>query len=137
MIKIKEGISISGDELYFTASRSSGPGGQNVNKVSTRVTVLFSVTDCESFSDEEKLQILKRLATRINKEGVLRIVSQRFRTQKANREAATGRLIELLKCALAKKPVRKKTKVPLRVKQRRLENKKKRGMLKRQRSVLE
>ena len=137
MIKIKEGISISGDELYFTASRSSGPGGQNVNKVSTRVTVLFSVTDCESFSDEEKLQILKRLATRINKEGVLRIVSQRFRTQKANREAATGRLIELLKCALEKKPVRKKTKVPLRVKQRRLENKKKRGMLKRQRSVLE
>ena len=137
MIEIKEGISISGDELYFTASRSSGPGGQNVNKVSTRVTVLFNVANCESLPDEEKRQILKRLATRVNKEGVLRVVSQRFRTQKANREAATERLIELLKFALEKKPVRKKTKVPLRVKQQRLENKKKRGMLKRQRGALE
>ena len=137
MIKINEEIFISEDELYFTASRSSGPGGQNVNKVSTRVTVLFNVANCESFSDKEKLQILQRLATRVNKEGVLRVVSQRFRTQKANREAATERLIELLKFALEKKSVRRKTKVPFRVKQRRLENKKKRGMLKRQRSALE
>lgn len=137
MIKIKEEIFISEDDLYFTASRSSGPGGQNVNKVSTRVTVLFNVANCESFPDEEKRQILKRLATRVNKEGVLRVVSQRFRTQKANREAATERLIELLKFALEKKPVRKKTRVPLRVKQQRLENKKKRGMLKRQRSALD
>ena len=133
MFEIKEGIFISEDELVFTASRSGGPGGQNVNKVNTRVTIFFDVMNCLTLSDEQKLQILERLSTRANKDGVIRVVSQRHRTQKANRETATGRLVELLKESLERKTVRKKTKVPYQSKLRRLEEKKKRSILKQQR----
>ena len=134
MIEIGSGIFISEDELVFRFSRSGGPGGQNVNKVNTRVTVLFDVARARSFSDEQKRRILKRLATRADKDGVIRVVSQRYRTQKANRRAVVERLEELLKEALKKKAVRKKTKVPEAVKRRRLERKRQRGLLKKQRT---
>jgi ribosome-associated protein len=75
------------------------------------------------------------LASRADKNGVLRVVSQKFRTQRANRKAAIERLRELLAGALKIRPVRKKSKVPYAAKQRRLEEKKRRGLLKRQRSV--
>jgi len=133
LIEIKKGIFISEDELVFKASRSSGPGGQNVNKVSTRVTLLFDVAGCDRFSDSQKMRILKRLRTRADKNGVLHIVSQRHRSQRANRAAAKERLVELLAGALAKKPVRKKTKVPASAIQRRLDEKKQRSGLKKQR----
>jgi ribosome-associated protein len=96
MIKIKPGIEIAENELVFRASRSSGPGGQNVNKLSTRVTVLFNVMNCRSLSEEQKKLILKRLSKRISKDGLIKVVSQRHRSQKANRQAATERLVELL-----------------------------------------
>lgn len=134
MIEVKDGIFIDEGLLSFKFSRSAGPGGQNVNKVNTRVTVLFDVKGCESFSDIQKQQILKRLATRANKDGVIRVVSQRYRTQKANRRTAVERLAELLRKALEKKPVRRKTRVPEWAKRRRLEEKKKRSVLKRQRA---
>ena len=134
MIEIKNNISICEDELVFKFSRSGGPGGQNVNKVNTRVTVFFDAANCDSFSDGQKRQILKRLATRANKNGVIRVVSQRYRTQKANRRVAVERLGELLREALKKKAERKKTKVPERARQRRLEEKKRRSILKRQRA---
>ena len=130
MIKINERTVIPADELIYKASRSSGPGGQNVNKVNTRVTVLFDVANTDYLSDEQKQRILSHLATRTSKEGVLRVVSQKYRTQKANREAAAERLEELLKEALEVKPVRKKTKVPYQKKQRRLEEKKRRSIIK-------
>lgn len=134
MIEIQDDIFICEDSLVFKFSRSGGPGGQNVNKVNTRVTVFFDVANCDIFSDGEKRRILKRLATRANKNGVVRVVSQRHRTQKANRRAAVERLGELLRGALAKKAVRKKTAVPERAKQKRLEQKKRRSLLKRQRA---
>lgn len=134
MIEISSGIFISEDELVFKFSRSSGPGGQNINKVNTRVTVLFDVARAKSFSDEQRQRILKRLATRADKDGVIRVVSQRYRTQKANRRAVVERLEELLKEALKKKAVRKKTKVPEAVKRRRLERKRRRSLLKKQRT---
>jgi ribosome-associated protein len=134
MIKISRGIFISEDELVFKFSRGGGPGGQNVNKVNTRVTVLFDAANSGSFSDEQKGQILKRLASRADKDGVIRVVSQRYRTQKANRRAAVERLEELLRGALKKKAVRKKTRVPEAAKRERLEKKKRRGFLKRQRT---
>ena len=130
MIKINERTVIPADELIYKASRSSGPGGQNVNKVNTRVTVLFDVVNTDYLSGEQKQLILSYLATRTSKEGVLRVVSQKHRTQKSNREAAVKRLEELLKEALDVKPVRKKTKVPYQKKQRRLEEKKRRSILK-------
>ena len=135
MIEIKDNILIDENELVFKVSRSSGPGGQNINKLNTRVTLLFDVANCGSFSDTQKQRILARLASRADKNGVLRIVSQKFRTQGANRGAAVERLRQLLIDALKTKPVRKKSKVPYAAKQRRLEEKKRRSMLKRQRSA--
>jgi len=135
MIEIKDGVVISDDEFIFKASRSRGPGGQNVNKVSTRVTLFFDVANCQSLSDSQKGRILKRLRTRADKNGVLHIVSQRHRTQNANRRQAKERLVELLAGALAKRPVRKKTKVPASAIQRRLDEKKRRSGLKQQRTA--
>jgi ribosome-associated protein len=135
MIEIPNDIYINEEEFVFKASRSSGPGGQNVNKVNTRVTLFFDVANCGSLSGLQKRRILTRLASRADKNGVLRVVSQKFRTQRANRKAAIERLRELLAGALKIRPVRKKSKVPYAAKQRRLEEKKRRGLLKRQRSV--
>ena len=134
MIEIKDNIFIRDDELIFKASRSGGPGGQNVNKVNTRIMLFFDVASCESFSDVQKRRILTRLATRADKNGLVRVVSQKYRTQKANRRAAVERLQQLLAEALKTRPVRKKTKVPYAAKQRRLEEKRRRSLLKRQRS---
>jgi len=134
MMEITNDIFICEDELVFKFSRSGGPGGQNVNKVNTRVTLFFDVAKCESFSDVQRQRILKRLATRANKDGIIRVVSQRYRTQKANRRVAVERLQELLREALKKKPVRRKTRVPKAVKQRRLEEKRQRSLLKQQRA---
>ncbi|MHC4205844.1 MAG: alternative ribosome rescue aminoacyl-tRNA hydrolase ArfB [Planctomycetota bacterium] len=135
MIEIKGDTFINEDELVFKVSRSSGPGGQNINKVNTRVTLFFDVVNCESLSDQQKRRILTRLATRADKSGVLRVVSQKFRTQRANRRAAVERLQELLTGALKTRPVRKKSKVPYAAKKRRLEEKRRRSLLKRQRSA--
>ena len=134
MIEITDNISIREDELIFKASRSSGPGGQNVNKVNTRITLLLDVANCESFSDVQKRRILSRLATRADRNGLVRVASQRFRTQKANRRAAVERLQQLLAEALKTRPVRKKTKIPYAAKQRRLEEKRRRSLLKQQRA---
>ena len=134
MIEINSRIVIPEGELVFKFSRSGGPGGQNVNKVNTRVTLLFDVANATSFSDAEKKRILKRLATRANKQGVVRVASQRYRTQKANREATIERLGELLRGALKKKAMRKKTAVPAYARQKRLEEKRRRSLLKKQRA---
>ena len=135
MIEISDDIFIQEDELVFQASRSSGPGGQNINKLNTRVTLFFDVANCESLSDLQKQRILARLATRADKNGVLRIVSQKYRTQRANRRAAVERLRDLLAGALKTKPIRKKSKVPYAAKQRRLKEKRRRSLLKQQRSA--
>ena len=134
MIEIGGGVSIAEDELVFKFSRSSGPGGQNVNKVNTRVTVFFDAAGTKSLSDAQKKLIFKKLAAYADKRGVIRVVSQRHRTQKANRQAAVEKLRGLLKGALKKKKVRKKTKVPKAVKERRLAKKKRRSLLKKQRT---
>jgi len=135
MIEITRDTFINADELVFKASRSSGPGGQNINKVNTRVTLFFDVANCGSLSDWQKQRILARLATRSDKNGVLRVASQKFRTQRANRNAAVERLQQLLTDALKTRPIRKKSKVTYAAKKRRLEEKKRRSQLKRQRST--
>jgi ribosome-associated protein len=134
MLEITKGIFINEGYLVFKTSRSSGPGGQNVNKVNTRVTLFFDVAGCEGLSDTQKQRILDLLSTRADKNGVIRVVSQKFRTQKANRQAAVERLQQLLRGALKTKPVRKKTKVPERARLQRLEEKRRRSILKRQRA---
>ena len=127
-------IEIPAEKLSFKTSRSSGPGGQNVNKLNTRVTLFFDAANYEGFTDVQRQRILKQLATRADKHGVIRVVSQRHRTQRANRNAVVERLGELLTEALKTRPVRKKSKVPRWARQKRLEDKRIRGLLKKQRA---
>lgn len=134
LIEIGNGVFISEGELAFKFSRSSGPGGQNVNKVNSRAVLLFDVANCTSFSDVQKERILKHLASRANRDGVISVASQRYRTQKGNRAAAVERLKELLQEALKERPLRRKTVVPGHIRQKRLEEKRKRGILKKQRA---
>ena len=134
MIRITHELAIDDDEVVFKASRSGGPGGQNVNKVNTRVTLLFDVAASPHLSDDQRRRILSKLSTRVDKHGVLRVVSQKYRTQEANRRAALERLQQLLQEVLSPKPVRKKTKVPAAARERRLKDKKRRSLLKQQRA---
>ena len=133
LIKITDRVSIPLSELCFTAARSSGPGGQNVNKVSTRVTLRFDVVNSPSLSPHQKQLIQNHLRTRINKEGVLRVVSQKSRSQASNREAAIERFTLLLRESLHEIVPKKKTMIPRAVKERRLEEKKHRSLLKEKR----
>lgn len=135
-IIISDTLSIPYSELKFTTSRSSGPGGQNVNKVNTRVTLWFDAVDSPSLSDHQKELIRTHLPMRINKEGILRVVSQKHRTQAANREEAIVRLVSLLRESLQEALPRKETKVPRAVKERRLEEKKHRSRIKESRSKI-
>jgi ribosome-associated protein len=120
-------------ELSFRYARSSGPGGQNVNRVQTRVMLQFDVRSSPSLTESQKRRILTRLSGRINKEGVLRVISQRHRTQEANRRAAVERFHELIAQALRVRRPRRKTRVPSAARRRRLESKRRRGELKRSR----
>jgi len=134
MIPIGDGISIPEGELRFTAARSSGPGGQNVNKVSTRVTLLFDLFGSSALTEEMKEKIFERFPTRVNKEGVLRVVCQRHRSQAKNRKGAIARFVELIEAALEEKAPRFKTRVSRSAKRRRLEEKAQRSRLKELRS---
>ena len=135
MIELAKGVRIGENELHFQASRSGGPGGQNVNKVNTRITILFDVSSCMHLSREDKSRILNRLRNRATAEGIIHVTCQDYRSQAANRQAAIRRLTELLRGALARHPVRKPTSVPRSARLRRLENKAKRSSLKKLRSA--
>ena len=131
MIIVTDRISIPEDELRFTASLSSGPGGQNVNKLNTRVTLWFDVVNSPSLSPEDKALLMSRLGSRISKDGVMRVISQQTRSQIANREVAVERFVQLLRTALKRRKVRKKMGLSNAAKLRRLEEKKQRSILKR------
>ncbi len=130
MIVVNPELTIPIDELLFTASRSGGPGGQNVNKVSTKITLSFDVVHSPSLSAEQRARIMAKLATRINKDGVLRINAQATRSQELNRADAIARFAELLRQALVVQKARKKTRVTRAAKERRLDDKKKRTGIK-------
>ncbi len=133
MLFVDDNLVIPERELAYALSRSSGPGGQNVNKVETRVTVLYDLERTSVLDEAQQIRVRERLATRINKAGVLRVVSQKHRTQAANREAARIKLAELLARALEPKRKRRPTRQPRAAKRRRLEDKRRRSELKRRR----
>ncbi len=130
LIEIAPGLGISERELSFSCDRSPGPGGQNVNKAHTRVTLLFDVNGSMSLSSQQKRKLCENLATRISRDGVLRIVSCKERTQLANRRAAVTRFIELMGQVFATRKTRKPTTAPASADRRRLEAKAQRSEVK-------
>jgi ribosome-associated protein len=130
MPQITAEISIPDQELSFTFSRSSGPGGQHVNKVNSRVTLWFDLEASPSLSDRHKAILRQRLATRINKEGRLWLVAFASRSQHANRETALLRFADLLRDALIENRPRFDTKIPRASRQNRLDAKKHRATIK-------
>jgi ribosome-associated protein len=111
-------------ELEFSASRSSGPGGQNVNKVNSKVTLKFDVRNSILVNDEEKIVLLNKLASRLSTEGVLNLTSQDKRSQLQNKEAAMVKLDTILMKAFEKRKPRKATKPSKGSVQKRIKNKK-------------
>ncbi|MFO7862969.1 MAG: alternative ribosome rescue aminoacyl-tRNA hydrolase ArfB [Salinivirgaceae bacterium] len=117
-------------EFEFQTSRSSGPGGQHVNKTETRVTLRFSIPDSSVLSDEQKAVLLDKLATHCTTDGVLLISCQETRSQTRNKEICVERFNELIKKAFKKKRKRIPTKPTKAAKRKRLEGKKEQSVKK-------
>jgi ribosome-associated protein len=131
MIEISPSLSIDERELEFDYIRSSGPGGQNVNKVSTAVQLRFDVANSSSLPEPVRERLMKLSGSRLTDDGVLIIEARQFRTQEQNREDAVKRLVELVEKAAAKPKVRKKTRPSVTASAARVDEKKRRGQLKR------
>lgn len=112
------------NELQIFCSRSSGPGGQNVNKVNSKVEIRFDINASQVFSTEQKEILLIKLASRINSEGILRVVSQKHRSQLSNKEEAINKLNAIILKALTPAKRRKKTNPTKASIERRLNDKK-------------
>lgn len=120
-------------ELKFKTSRSSGKGGQNVNKVETKVQLLFDVDNSAVLSAEEKELIRLKAAARINDEGLLMISEESSRSQLANKELAIAKFYEIIARCFIQPKARKKTKVPKSVKEKRIKDKKRNSDIKKSR----
>jgi len=109
--------------VTFKTSRSGGKGGQNVNKVSSKVELIFNLASAPFLTEEERALLAERLAGRLDQEGNLHVVSQEDRSQLLNKEKTIAKLIALLKSGLHVQKKRKPTKIPKAVIRKRLENK--------------
>jgi ribosome-associated protein len=133
VIAITDSIAIEERELEETFVRSSGPGGQNVNKLATAVQLRFNLRGSPNVPPAMKARAEKLAGQRLTREGVIIISADRFRTQELNRDDARARLVELLQRAAVVPKVRRKTRPTLASKKRRIEGKKHRSQIKNRR----
>jgi len=130
MLEITPNLSVDEAELEVSFIRASGPGGQNVNKVSSAVQLRFDARRSLSLPNEVSIRLQKLAGSRLTLEGVIVITAKRFRTQEANRKDAVARLSELIAKAAEAPVKRRPTKTPKAVKERRLEGKSRRSAVK-------
>ena len=130
MIKITPNIELDESELSFSFVRASGPGGQNVNKVSSAVELRFDVARCLSLPDALKERLKKRAGRRLTEDGLLLIAAQRFRTQGLNRKDALERLVGLLQSAAIEPKIRKATRPSRSAREKRLQIKRQDSLIK-------
>ncbi|HVV78316.1 MAG TPA: alternative ribosome rescue aminoacyl-tRNA hydrolase ArfB [Pseudolabrys sp.] len=131
MIEITPTISIDDSEISESFVRASGPGGQNVNKVSSAVQLRFDARGSRSLPNDVAIRLMKLAGNRLTKDGVIVITAQEHRQQERNRAEARERLFDLIRQAAVRPTIRRKTKVPKAQKKKRLEGKKHRGEIKR------
>jgi len=134
MLRITPGITLDDSELEEQFVRASGPGGQNVNKVSTAVQLRFNVHASPSLPWDVRERLIKLAGKRINSAGELMITAQRYRTQAQNRDDAREKLANLIRAATHRPKPRRKTRPSAAAKRRRLETKRRKGETKRSRS---
>jgi ribosome-associated protein len=137
MIVITPTIQINDDEIEFNFIRSTGPGGQNVNKVSSAVQLRFNLLGSPSLPEDVKQRLIKQGGRRLTSEGVLIIEARQYRSQERNRQAAMGRLVRIIQQACEPPKPRHKTKPTHAATLRRLETKRKRSEIKRLRQEAE
>lgn len=130
MIRVTDTISIEDSEISESFVRASGPGGQNVNKVSSAVQLRFDVRQSPSLPNEVAVRLMKLAGQRLTKDGVIVILAQRHRTQERNRADARERLVELIREASVRPTPRRATKPTKASKKRRIEGKKHRSRIK-------